>query len=189
MWTKIIEWLNVRDNVTFLIAVASFGLSIWNFVSDKLENRKKLDVTVRDVFCLGPSREKEYTEVLNLMVVNKSREAITLSGLAIETENQTYQFGEHRLKLLTHSHKIGNKEVSRSEWYSDVFPIKIEGLGCAHMLLSSTGAEKHIQADKPYRITISSNKGIVEKTVTSDFSSAAQLLQCRAPDLQVEALV
>lgn len=189
MWTKIVEWLNSRENVTFLIAVASFLLSGWNFVSDKLENRKKLDVTVCNVFCLGPSLEKEYTEVLNLMVVNKSREAITLSGFAIKTENQTCQFGEYRLKLLTHSHKIGNKEVSRSEWYSDVFPIKIEGLGCAHMLLSSTGAEKHIQVDKPYRITISSNKGIIKKTVTSDFSSAAQLLQCRAPDLQVEELV
>lgn len=33
MWNKIVEWLNVRDNVTFLIAVASFALSIWNFAT------------------------------------------------------------------------------------------------------------------------------------------------------------
>ena len=40
MWNKMVEWLNVRDNVTFLIAVASFALSIWNFASDKIKNRK-----------------------------------------------------------------------------------------------------------------------------------------------------
>lgn len=42
MWNKMVEWLNVRDNVTFLIAVASFALSIWNFASDKIKNRKNL---------------------------------------------------------------------------------------------------------------------------------------------------
>ena len=189
MWIKMFEWLNVRDNVTFLIAVASFVLSIWNFVSDKLKNRKKLEIIVQNVFCMGPSREKEYTEVLNLHIINKSREAITLSGLELKVEKQTCQFGEYRLKLLTNSRKVGNKEVSRSEWYSDIFPIKVEGMGYAHIVLASTGTEKHIQEGEPYRLKIFSNKGIVRKKVTSYFSSAELLSQCREPDLHTEALV
>lgn len=129
MWNKMVEWLNVRDNVTFLIAVASFALSIWNFASDKIKNRKNLIVVVQNVFCLGPSPEKEYTEVLNICFINKSREAITLSRLELSSELGECVFGEYRLKLRTNSRKHGNKEVSRSEWYSDIFPIKVEGLG------------------------------------------------------------
>lgn len=188
MWTKMIEWLNVRDNVTFLIAIASFGLSIWNFVSDKLKKRKKLEIVVQNVFCMGPSPEMEYTEILNLTVVNKSREAITLSGLEIETENQTGRFGEYRFKLQKHSDKINNREVSRSVWYSDTFPIKIEGLGYSHVLLASTGERKYIHEDEPYRMTIFTNKGTVTKKFVSCFSSDRLLSQCRVPDSQAEAL-
>lgn len=188
MWNKMIEWLNVQDNVTFLIAVASFGLSIWNFVSDKLKNRKKLEIVVQNVFCMGPSPEMEYTEILNLTVINKSREAITLSGLEIKTGTLIGRFGEYRFNLHEHSHKINNREVSRSVWYADVFPIKIEGLGYSHVLLASTGEGKYIHEGEPYTMTIFTNKGPVTKEFVSCFSSGQLLSQCRAPDLQTEAL-
>lgn len=188
MWNEIIAWMKVRENVTFLIAVASFGLSVWNFVSDKFRNRKKLEIVVCDVFCLGPSPEQEYTEVLNLNIINKSREAITLSGIEVSAKNQICRFGEYRLKLIVNSQKIGGKEVGRSEWNADVFPIKIEGMGYAHMLLASTGSKKYIQAGEPYKMKLFSNKGTITKVVTSDFSSVARLSQCRAPDSHTEAL-
>lgn len=188
MWNKIVEWLNVRDNVTFLIAVASFALSIWNFASDKIKNRKNLIVEVQNVFCMGPSPEKEYTEVLNICFINKSREAITLSRLELSSELGECAFGEYRLKLLTNSRKHGIKELSRSEWYSDIFPIKVEGLGYEHMVLSSTGSTKHIAENAPYKLKVFSNKGIITKTFTSDFSNAGMLSQCREPDSHTEAL-
>lgn len=188
MWNKIVEWLNVRDNVTFLIAVASFALSIWNFASDKIKNRRNLIVEVQNVFCMGPSPEKEYTEVLNICFINKSREAITLSRLELSSELGKCAFGEYRLKLLTNSWKHGIKELSRSEWYSDIFPIKVEGLGYEHMVLSSTGSTKHIAENAPYKLKVFSNKGIITKTFTSDFSNAGMLSQCREPDSHTEAL-
>ncbi len=188
MWNKMVEWLNVRDNVTFLIAVASFALSIWNFASDKIKNRKNFIVEVQNVFCLGPSPEKEYTEVLNICFINKSREAITLSRLELSSELGECVFGEYCLKLLTNNRKHGNKEVSRSEWYSDIFPVKVEGLGYEHMVLSSTGSTKHIAENAPYKLKVFSNKGIITKTFTSDFSNAGMLSQCREPDSHTEAL-
>lgn len=61
MFDKAVEWLNSRENVTFLIAIASFGLSIWNFLSDKIKNRKNLEIEVQNVFLLWTkSRQKIY---------------------------------------------------------------------------------------------------------------------------------
>ena len=188
MWNKMIEWLNVRDNVTFLIAVASFALSIWNFASDKIKNRKNLMIKVQKAFRFEMTPDNGYTEVLNVVVINKSREAITLSGMKLLTQSGNFRFGIDRRELVSISNKSGNKEISRSTWYSDVFPVKIEGLGYAQLLLSSTNKENGIQENEPYVLELFSNKGKVRKTFTSDFSSAESLSQCRAPDLHTEAL-
>lgn len=189
MIDKTVEWLNNRENVTFLVAIASFGLSIWNFLSDKIKNRKNLEIEVQNVFCFGPSPDKKFTETLNIRFINKSREAITLSGLELSSEIGECRFGEYRLKLLTNSQKRGNKEISRSEWYSDTFPVKIEGLGFEHMILSSTSTKKRIVENRPYKLTVFSNKGTVTRTFTSAFSNAGMLSQCQEPDSHTEALV
>ena len=40
MLENVIEWLNDRNNVTLLIAIAGFALSLWNMVEAQLKNRK-----------------------------------------------------------------------------------------------------------------------------------------------------
>lgn len=189
MFDKIVEWLNSRENVTFLIAIASFGLSIWNFLSDKIKNRKNIEIEIQNVFCFGPSPDKKYTEALNIRFINRSRESITLSGLELSSGAGECRFGEYRLKLLMNSQKRGNKEISRSEWYSDTFPVKLEGLGFEHMILSSTSTERHIVENKPYTLKVFSNKGTVIRTFTSGFSNVDMLSRCREPDSHTEALV
>lgn len=87
------------------------------------------------------------------------------------------------------SKKRGNKEISRSEWYSGTFPVKLEGLGFEHMILSSTGIERHIEENKPYTLKVFSNKGTVTKTFTSGFSNVDMLSQCQEPNSHTEALV
>ncbi len=67
-------------------------------------------------------------------------------------------------------------------------PVKVEGLGYEHMVLSSTGSTKHIAENAPYKLKVFSNKGIITKTFTSDFSNAGMLSQCREPDSHTEAL-
>lgn len=51
MWDKIIEWFGSRDNVTFLIAVAGFLMSIYNFFramwDKRCSLRKRLSQSLR----------------------------------------------------------------------------------------------------------------------------------------------
>lgn len=77
MFDKIVEWMNNRENVTFLLAVFGSVLSAWNWVEKHFENRKRIKIEIKDVFCFGPDPSNGgYTEALNLCIMNKSREAI-----------------------------------------------------------------------------------------------------------------
>ena len=191
MWNKMIEWLNVRDNVTFLIAVASFALSIWNFFSDWIKNRKNISVKIKNVFSFGPDSDGDYTEVLNICIVNKSREGIVLTGFEVSCAEKTNRYGEYRyeLKKCSEGNKTLHRETSRSRWFSDLIPAKIEGLGYVHLLVASTGSLKCIEENQECHFVISTNKGKIRGSFTSDFSNAGMLSQCREPDLYTEGLL
>lgn len=188
MWSRIVEWFACRENVTFFIAVSGFLISVWNFTESRIKNRKSISITVRNVFVFGPSPEGEYTEVLNITFENKSREAITLSRLRLICGGCTGEYGEFREKLVEQSHKVGTKETSRSIWFSDVLPVKLEGLGCAHLLICSSGGQRCITDGEKCQIELFTNKGIIKSDFTAHFSDVKLLLRCRVPNSEVQAL-
>ena len=188
MWNQVSNWVSSRENVTFLIAISGFLLSVWNFAESKIKNRRALLVMVRNVFVLGPNPEGEYLEVLNIAFVNKSREAIALSRLRIACGDSTGVYGELREKLIEHSHKVRTKETSRSTWFSDVFPVKLEGLDCANLLICSSGGQRCIEDGKKCQIELFTNKGIIRSDFIAHFSGVELLWQCREPNSEVQAL-
>ena len=184
MWDKLVEWTAseaFRDDATLLIAVLGFVLSLWNFISDKVKNWKNLKICVQNLFICGPSPKNEYCNVLNISFINKSRESITLSNLELRSKTERYKFGEYTLWVSENYQHIGTKEVSRSEWFSDVFPVTVSGLGYAHMILSSTSVNTYILANKPYTLVLSTNKGRIKKRFFSDYSNGELLSECREP--------
>lgn len=177
-----------RENVTLGIAVASFVLSVWNFALTLLKARKRLDIKVQNVFSFTSALNKT-TEILNLHITNKSREPITLSGLRVSCDKSENLFGEYRIQLLRTGNTLGGKELRREQWYSKTFPAKIEGLGCTHLLLSSSGYKAVIKPGFPCRAEFSTNKGYLNVEFTiSDFSDSKLLEQCQEPDLLVQSL-
>ena len=188
MLKSITEWITTRENVTLLIAVAGLVLSLWNTTEAHFKNRKNVQISIQDVFRAGPDPKGMYAEILNLTFINKSREAITLSGLSVECDGKTHQFGEYRQMLLENRHSVGKIETSRSTWFSDTFPQKIEGLGYVHMILSATAKEFCIEPQKTYVLTLYTNKGKIKKDFTSDIADLYKLSDCRAPDWHTEAL-
>ena len=94
MLENVIEWLNDRNNVTLLIAIAGFALSLWNMVEAQLKNRKNVQIYVQNVFRSGPNEKDFYAEILNMTFINKSREAITLS------DGKIHRFGEYQQMLI-----------------------------------------------------------------------------------------
>lgn len=188
MLENVIEWLNDRNNVTLLIAIAGFALSLWNMVEAQLKNRKNVQIYVQNVFRSGPNEKDFYAEILNVTFINKSREAITLSGLAVECDGKIHRFGEYQQMLIEKKRTTGNREISRSTWHSDTFPQKLEGLGCVHMLVSTTTKDLCIKSQSPYVFILYTNKGTIKKTLVNDISDIKALSECRAPDWHTEAL-
>lgn len=187
MWNSIAVWFSNRENTTFFIAVCSFLLSVLNFAETRMKNRKSLSVKIHNTFSLGPTQDATYCEILNISFENKSREAIVLSRMQITCGPCTRMYGEFREKLLEHSRKKGNKEISRSIWFSDTFPLKIEGLGCAHCLIYASGKAPCIADGKTCYIKLSTNKGIIRKKFTASLSNLELLSKCRAPSSEVQA--
>lgn len=189
MMDELTKWLHNRENITFLLAVFGSALSAWNWIEKHLENRKRLKVKIKNAFCFGPDIQNEgYTEVLNMDFINKSREPIVISGLKISCQRNFNMFGERRLELCCQSDKINGKEVTRLKWFSDIFPVKIEGLGCAHVLVASTGDSKCIIPEKIYTVTVYTNKGKIYLRFLGELSNQEILSQCREPTTQSEAL-
>lgn len=188
---KLIQWTACnQDWITLVIAVFGAVLSAWNWIEKHLENRKRVAVEVKNVFCFGPEAETGgYTEVLHLYIINKSRESITLSQLQMSCDAKSNQFGEYRMELHSRSNKRGRVEVVRRRWFSDTFPVKLEGLGYAHLLLASTGDARCIEQGKKCRMRIDSNKGKICKEITCEFSEWDLLPLCKEPNLAAEALL
>ena len=188
---KILQWIADRkDWVTLGIAVFGAMLSMWNWLEKHLENRKRVTVEVKNVFCFGPDpKTGGYTEVLHLYILNKSREPITLSQLQVRCNAKSNRFGEYRIELHNRSNKKGSVEVIRRRWFSDTFPVKLEGLGYAHLLLASTGDARCIEEGKKCLMLIDSNKGKIRKEVTCTFSEWDLLPLCKEPSFEAEALL
>ena len=85
--------------------------------------------------------------------------------------------------------KKGSVEVIRRRWFSDTFPVKLEGLGYVHLLLASTGDVRCIEQGKKCLMRIDSNKGKIRKEITCAFSEWDLLPLCKEPSLTVEALL
>lgn len=188
MLKNVIDWISNRDNATLAIALAGLALSLLNIATACIKNRKSMEILVHDVFRSGPNYEGTYSEILNVTFVNKSREAITLSGLTIECDEKIQRFGEYRQMLLENRSSTNKVETSCSTWFSDILPQKVEGLGYAHALLLSTGKDICIKQQCPYVLTLYTNKGKIVRTFTNDIADINKLSECRAPDWHTEAL-
>lgn len=67
----------IFDIITFIIAIVSFGLSLWNFIETRLNNRVNLSVECKDfIIAEHFSRQPLY---IALSLINKSQLPISIS--------------------------------------------------------------------------------------------------------------
>jgi hypothetical protein len=171
----------VNEITSFVIAIISIILSIYNFIAPFVRNRKKIEIIIPNVFRFGNGNQT--SDVLNIKFINKSREAITISQMVISCERKGDGFGKYNKRLMNHTSKSGNEITERRIWTADVLPVKIEGLGFFSGLLVSDGNMPVIIPDNECDITLLTNKGpIHSKYKFADFSDWKLLSECRFPD-------
>ena len=119
--------LLTKDNITLLIAVFGFGLSLFNFFKDLWDNRSKLKMVYRS--CQVPNNEVDAVR-FELSFENGSRLPIAVSRIFFVRDNKKFEF--QWLPEPVYFQNTENKDhetTGISFQYSPSIPHTIEGLG------------------------------------------------------------
>ena len=128
MIPKMIEWLSVRDNITFLIALAGFGLSLWNFFSDLWRNRCSISVEYISHYC-GVHPNGKTVLQLRLNIVNRSSAPISISRMFLIYQGCEFEFLFPSVCVWEFAKLKNHEVVKQEEIKSQALPFKIEGRG------------------------------------------------------------
>lgn len=109
------------------IAIVSFGLSLWNFIETRLNNRVNLSVECKDfIIAEHFSRQPLY---IALSLINKSQLPISISRAFITIDNETFEFSW--IPQVVHQARLGTKyeTFDRTIVKSITLPLSLAGLG------------------------------------------------------------
>lgn len=156
--------MSVKDNVTFWIAVAGFLLSIYNFISDLVKERPRIDVSVKFTHHISDFL------LMVIQITNKSQLGISVtSGTIITKEKTEIPFGETSKAVFTYdSPELSGKISERTA----LFPIHIEPLHSTRVFIQTDSWNSSLPLECKIRLV--SSRGIIEKNisipdVTDDF--------------------
>lgn len=148
------EWLSRRDNVTFLIAVAGFCLSIVTFVQNMSANRKRLKISLssigyaQDIMCV------------RLSIENRSQLPVSITDIVYRTDKTRYHCSPDPKLLCQFEKRRNGVIISQESTYSSELPIHLPALGAFNDLLLFEGL-KTLPENSSKRLTfeISTNRG------------------------------
>lgn len=172
---------DIRNAVTFWIAVAGFVISVYNFVSGIFRNTVRVKVEFSDTFHFAGI--DECSDVIHLKITNLSQNPIVLSRLSVENALGKHAFGSYRKRLLDITSRTGSVVTGKERWVSDFLPFKIEGNGCANLLLVSDGDKQAIELQRDNIVRLYTSKRTIRRKLNINaFSDPELLSQCRGPN-------
>lgn len=116
-----------KDQITLIIAVLSFMLSLYNFLHSLLINRSNLKLIYKSHSCCNFA--PEYTIIFNLVFENKSRLDISISRLFLKVNESIYEFDSELNWIGEKTRRTGNKITDKITLYSLEIPQTVSGLG------------------------------------------------------------
>lgn len=148
--------------ITFIIAVIGFGISIYNFILEKIRSAKRIYFTINHAFSYGKVGVK-YSEIIDIEIHNKSYSPITISKIEITGNNSSDFYGERIMKYS--EHKMMHKEdvEYKGVWYSMILPVRIEPNSFYRGALISSNMLKVLQENKKHQIVFYTSKGPITK--------------------------
>lgn len=174
-------WLSDRNNVTFLIAVIGFVISIYNFLSSTIQNRTKLQIDIPNIFRMD--NNKRCFDILQVKIINLSSQPIVISGISAWNKNSNGSFGNLRREIMSSTRSKGREIIREQYWMSDTLPIRIDGNSCVNLLLISDCDKPIITKDAWNIIKFNTSKrSILRFKKVNAFSNQWLLTECREPN-------
>lgn len=175
-----IEWLTNQNNIAFLIALAGFAISIYNFVSSIIQNHTRIKVEVAHIF-----RSEDTTrciDTLNLKLLNLSKNPVVISRIIVKNSLRAGSIGTYRREVSKVIHYRGANVTGSNVWISDNLPVKIEGNGCVNLLLVSDSETPLFEIGIKNTLKIYTAKKTVRYSfLHNEFSAQTLLEKCREP--------
>ena len=143
--------LIAKEQITLIIAILSFMLSLYNFFYSLLINRSNLKLIYKSHSCCNLT--PEYPIIFNLVFENKSRLDISISRLFLKVNESTYEFDSETNWIGEKTNRTGNKITDKITLYSLEIPQTISGLGAIGGYFW-VGTYKKIEFNKSDQVTI-----------------------------------
>lgn len=153
--TKIMQFIG--KNWEPIIAISGLVLSIFNFFILNKNNRKS--ISIKELFYLVININGTYTYEFNLIIVNKSKQPISIVDVSFENKGNVYSAKPDRTIVSTK--KSNGTTIS---YYSSEFPINLAGLESTKELLQFKLKNK--LDTEILNLKIMTSRGIVNKKVS-----------------------
>lgn len=125
---KLLIHLLTKENITFIIAILGFGLSLYNFVNERLQNRLKLFVTYKSHFISDVTgHENELT--ISLAVENLVKNPISITRMFLNINSRKYEFYWIPQIVYHADFKCGNTILDEIKVHTVNIPFEINGYG------------------------------------------------------------
>lgn len=139
-----------------IVAIAGLLLSILNTIIISNDNKKA--ISIKELFYLVMESSGKYIYEFNMIIVNKSKQPLSIVGVSFESNGKTYCAKPDKTVI---SEKKGKGEVIK--FYSAEFPINLAGLQSTKEILQFKLDEK--LEDEEINLKISTSRGIIKKTI------------------------
>lgn len=126
---KTITWLWNRENITLVIAVAGFGISLYNFFRALWDRRCAFRVDYISHYCTLSKSGKYAEPMFRLNFVNLSTAPLTVVRMFLLVEGVEYEFLFPEQKVYQTNRRQDGKTVPVWEVKSQELPFRVEGNG------------------------------------------------------------
>ena len=126
---EIINWLWNRENITLLIAIAGFGMSLYNFFRALWDKRCSFRVDYVSHYCCLSKSGKYAEPMFRFNFVNLSSAPLTVVRMFLLVDGEKYEFlfPEQQVYQMTRRQK--GETVQIGEVKSQKLPFRLEGKG------------------------------------------------------------
>lgn len=163
---KLICHVITKDNVTFMIAVLGFLLSVYNFVHDRLQSSMRLSVSYKNHHITS---HDEQGINISLCIENLVKEPIAISRMYLTLNSEKYEFFWVPQIIYHADLRQKDKVLDEIKLHSVALPCRLEGNGVIggffYVKLGKHITDQELENSESF-ITIYSNKGIKSYPIT-----------------------
>lgn len=157
----IINWLWNRENVTLLIAIAGFGMSLYNFFRALWDKQCSFLVDYVSHYCCLSKSGKYAEPMFRFNFVNLSSAPLTVVRMFLLVDGKKYEFlfPEQQVYQMTRRQK--GETIQTGEVKSQKLPFRVEGKGALGGYFAAylpTDMEKTFQSAGKWQLVVQTSQ-------------------------------